>query len=120
MALSNMFREPRRELTETAIGLALFGCAVGADYLFARWLQYQAGYSTVDQVSKANIPWGQGMCIGVILACVCTIIAMVAHIVGESICDRLQDGGIRLRPLRRHEAERLRATTVRLRLPPLR
>lgn len=39
MALSNIFREPRREITESAIGLGIFAAAAWADYHFAVWLQ---------------------------------------------------------------------------------
>src|SRR5690242_17125076 len=38
MAISNTFREPRRELTETAIGLLVFGGLLYADYRVSHWL----------------------------------------------------------------------------------
>ncbi len=39
MALSNIVNEPRRELTETAVGLVIFGGLMCADYLGGCYLR---------------------------------------------------------------------------------
>ena len=45
MALSNMLREPRREIIETVVGFGAVVLALGLDYGFALWLE--------------DFPWGR-------------------------------------------------------------
>lgn len=99
MALGNLMREPRRELTESAVGLLIFGAVIAADYAFGMWLQSYAG---LDHNSRAEIPWPIGMMIGVIVAGLGFATLILTHALGEAICDKLQDNGIRLRPQRRY------------------
>jgi len=91
MSLSNIFREPRREITESAIGLAIFGLALWGDYELGVSYHEAAGGSV-----------GEGMLGGAILAAfviiATTIVAYTTHALGEWICNRVEDAGIHLRP----------------------
>lgn len=98
MALSNIFCEPRREITETIIGLAIVGSALGADYAFAVWAcAKDPGYSI-----------GENMLAGVVLFLILGAGMIVAgglvwavHALGEAVCNSLQIHGIHLRPRQR-------------------
>lgn len=98
MALSNIFREPRREITESVVGLALVGVFAWCDYRFACWLQ---DYTGLDSAGFHNIPWGFGMFVGVAGAIVIVFLVFATHALGEGICNSLQRGGIHLRPRNR-------------------
>lgn len=107
MTLSNIFREPRREITESAVGLAIFGVAIWADYEFAVWLQDYAGYYTgANNVTKAECPWPLGMMLGMMGTIALTlgtaIIMVASHALGDAVCNALQARGIHLRPKRRY------------------
>jgi hypothetical protein len=76
MALSNIFKEPRREITETVVGLAVAVPFATADcYLFG-----------------LNLGAFLGAMVGG---------AVFIHEAGESLCDYLQEAGIHLRPRQR-------------------
>lgn len=98
MALSNIFREPRREITESVIGLAAFGTFVLIDYQFGCWLENRVGYSPPGD---AVFPWFLGMLMGVGLLAFIFVVLMVTHTLGDTICDGLQGAGINLRPRQR-------------------
>ena len=96
MALSNIFREPRREITETVVGLVVLGVFPVADCIFA--------YSMEDQNHGfwAWIIAGLALLFAliVVLACI-TALALVIHAIGEVICNKLEARGVYLRPRRR-------------------
>ncbi len=95
MALSNILREPRREITESLIGLAVLGVPIGADVAFALWLQ------SVDEHLAFTYAMFLGLvtlAIGSLVVGVLTFIAFGVHAVGEAICDELEQHGIHLRP----------------------
>lgn len=94
MALSNIFREPRREIVETAVGFlvvsVLIGGFVWVDYYFAHWFWTIVG----DPSMPLFIAYGVGfLAIGV--AC---LGILIVHEVGDGICNSLQRRGIHLRP----------------------
>lgn len=43
MALSNILREPRREIIETLVGIAIFIIPVYLDYRFGLWFEKATG-----------------------------------------------------------------------------
>lgn len=96
MALSNIFREPRREIIETLVGLAVVGPVILADYGFGRWLQ------TLDE----TVPLVVGMLLGavviVLVVCGGGLLAVLTHALGEDICNALERHGHYLRPRRRY------------------
>ncbi len=99
MALSNIFKEPRREITESAVGvLAILSFLVG-DWFFALWLN-----TTQDQ--QGNVcPIPLGLLLGVLAAgivyCLGFMFVLGTHALGEAICNALERNGVRLRPVRR-------------------
>lgn len=105
MALSNIFNEPRREITETLVGVAVLIVPVVAfvylDYQFAVWF----ALATQDESGRGGAPIPVGMLLGILSGAIAIIIgigvAVLVHAVGESICDAMQRRGIHLRPVRR-------------------
>jgi hypothetical protein len=87
MALPNIFREPRREITESVVGLAVFGVFGWGDYHFAQWFQEVGGP-----------PWPIGIILGVAGAFIAFPILHFTHELGDAICNALEDRGIHLRP----------------------
>ena len=102
MALSNTLWEPRRELTETAIGLLAVTIAFGADYLFALWLS-RFYFGSMHHVfgNDGSTPLWLGMIEGVVLAVIIWLIVLLVHSLGEGICNTLQRNNIHLRPRQR-------------------
>lgn len=96
MALSNIVREPRREITESALGLGVFVIFLYADYHFAMWFRVV----TADP-GGGGCPWPLGMIIGVILMAFSVLILLVTHTMGEGICNFLAKHGRELRPKQR-------------------
>lgn len=97
MALSNIFREPQREITESLIGIALFGVAMAADYAFADWFVVAAGAPPPRFAGIAL-----GIVIGVFLTFAGIALLFITHFIGEAICNAIQRNGIHLRPRDRH------------------
>lgn len=98
MALSNIFREPRREIIETAVGMAIMAALIGGDYAFARWFETLCGYRSNGD---AEVPWLLGLIIGLGVALIAVLLAVLTHQIGEMMCDSLQSHGVCLRPRRR-------------------
>lgn len=103
MALSNILREPRREITESIVGVALVALVMWADYAFAIWLQ--DGTNAVT--NGAGVPWPAGMLIGAILAIVVPLLMVIllffTHALGDGVCNALQAAGVHLRPRQRRQ-----------------
>lgn len=101
MALSNIFREPRREITESVVGIAAAAIAVGivapGDYYFALWFEeITGGHKT------GGCPWELGMaffgpCAGLLILGA----ILATHGLGDAICNRLERVGLQLRPRNR-------------------
>lgn len=103
MALSNIFREPRREIIETGVGIAaiVVGLIVGspiivADYFAALWLNQITGGE------KGGCPWFLGVIlIPLIIFLATLLLSLLAggiHALGEAACAALDRCGIELRP----------------------
>ena len=91
MALSNILKEPRREITEQLVGtLVIFALPV-ADAIFARYAPWPSDYTFWD--------------LGIILAlgvAAMVIVADMIHAIGEATCNALEARGVHLRPRRRY------------------
>ena len=98
MALSNILKEPRREITEQLVGtLVIFALPV-ADAIFAHYAPRPSDYTFWDMM-------GTGLCLGIILAlgaAAVTIVAKIVHAIGEETCNALEAYGVHLRPRRRY------------------
>src|SRR5690349_5692998 len=96
MALSNIFREPRREIIETVVGIGALVPFGVVDYYFGRFLQE----STPD-----HPPLVAGMMLGILVipfaAFFLVVAAAVVHGIGEEVCGALQNRGVHLRPRNR-------------------
>lgn len=94
MALSNIFNEPRREITETAIG----ALAISSFLLVDFWLVWMGSSAT----SFPGYLAGMGI-VGVIMLLVGMFgigLFLFMHFIGEEACDYLEDRGVHLRPRR--------------------
>lgn len=94
MALSNIFREPRRELTETAVGVGVFSVLLWGDYHFAIWLNI----ITTDK--DGGLPVVAGLAVGVVVFFLSLLLIALIHFIGEGLCDFMADHGLELRPKR--------------------
>lgn len=103
MALSNIFREPQREITESLLGFVVVGTVLAGigllDYPLAVWFYDITG----GPDGGCPVPLGMIMAPILLIAVVLVSILalMVVHAVGEGICDSLEEHGIRLRPRNR-------------------
>lgn len=83
-----MLREPRREITESVVGIVVVGgllsLAIWADYAFAVWFEA----ATVGS-SRGPCPLPLGMIIGVILAAGAFGLLVLTHRAGDAICNAL-------------------------------
>lgn len=104
MALSNILKEPRREIVETAVGLvpvvAVLLLLFGVEYVNYSWAVSSTGahpeyelpvwftvfIMSVFEITALSVGW---------------LMITFIHLVGEEICDVLQRRGIHLRPRRR-------------------
>lgn len=102
MALSNIFREPRREITESVVGIVAVGTTIALafyiDNLFARWFASQMRHPDSGD-------WYFGMFIGFIGMIAALFIGsgllVITHEIGDSLCDALEAWGIQMRPRNR-------------------
>lgn len=95
MALSNIFREPRREITESVMGIAIFLALLWPDYRFALWFQDLTGGP------ERGVPVIMGLFAGATAGAACVALLFFTHFVGEEVCEWLDDRGLRLRPRNR-------------------
>lgn len=96
MALSNIFREPRRELIEQAFGIVPVAFLIGADLLVGRgiyWLLFNSG-RTADLI-------GSTVLIAPFAILVAVALFFFAHSLGEGICDAMARAGRDPRPKNR-------------------
>lgn len=100
MALSNMRREPRRELTESGLGILAFGAFVAADFMVCRAI-----------VPYYNVPyappwWVAIVALMILVGLLGPILFMgflyLTHEVGEVVCGWMADLGYDPRPRNRH------------------
>lgn len=101
MALSNIRREPRREITESILGILAVIVALGVDYFVSNW----AHVKSLRVIPTNPVPIGAGM----VLIPLClfvlfifgTILLYATHSIGESVCGWLSDIGMDPRPKQR-------------------
>ena len=99
MALSNMFREPRREITETLLGIAIVGAFLSVDYAFAAWFMTWAyPPNPVPRFLLLFFGMFAGPVIAGCLIAVCVAVVTSVHNIGEGCCDMLEKRNIYLRP----------------------
>lgn len=102
MALSNIFNEPRREITESAIGIAVFAAAVGVVVL--------PGYIIASHIKDSLMPFGMAWFLSSMFVVFCYVfllcILQLTHIWGDAACDALEGRGIQMRPLQRYRRRR--------------
>jgi len=94
MALSNIFREPRREITETVVGLLAFSLPMWAIFRLALWMRAADRPPILPLICYLVVAT-------VVVALFFTfggLILFLIHEAGEWICDGLQERGIHLRP----------------------
>ena len=100
MALSNIFREPRREITESVVGIVAVVPLGLADYVFGLWFRYLMGGPYDGPYLLLS------MLIGIFLSFICLVVGLVflgiTHAIGDGICNILQNRGIHLRPRQRY------------------
>lgn len=96
MALINIFNEPRREVTESAIGITVFIILAGLDYAFAIWFQH------LTKIIDIEYPIFVGLLFGIFVMLAIWASIHLTHLWGESICNLLAQRGIELRPKRRY------------------
>ena len=127
MALSNIFNEPRREITESLIGavVTVLPFAISARWLYVRWANsdtWLTGEVTDKGVRLINSPFDLEGCAGtcasvrtylnleVLAAALAGALAISAiiwiaiyftHWAGEEFCDWLANGGHDPRPKQR-------------------
>ena len=107
MALSNIFREPRREIIETLVGVGVIilgACLVFyPDYRFGLWFNAHCVSDSSGPHDVLGIGLGMFFGLGapILGFLVLTLIAVAIHAVGESLCDALDRRGLRLRPTQR-------------------
>jgi hypothetical protein len=101
MALSNMLKEPRREITETAVGLGLLAFLPVSDLIFALWLTHgdtdprHTLWTAMEMVALSGvIP----LCGLVIVLVVGYVALQLVHAIGEFACNVLELRGVHLRP----------------------
>lgn len=96
MALSNIFREPRREITEQLVGIAALAMFLYFDWHFAVWLK------TVSGGEQNGCPLVLGLACGAFAIALLIILWHLVHAFGESVCDFLKNRGLELRPKTRY------------------
>lgn len=102
MALSNMLKEPRRELTEQFVGFGFIALAVSLDYGTGRLLQHWFG-GTI----------GLDMAMGAVVLVLLWLGALLVHSLGEVICEILAERGAELRPARPEQSSQIEMEVAR-------
>lgn len=97
MTLLNIFREPRREIIEQAIGIVVGGSVLGGSFggaylVVTRWF----GATTGSDIFFGTAMFGMIALVGI------PGIFFLCHEVGEAVCGALARGGIDPRPKRRY------------------
>lgn len=96
MALSNIFKEPRREIIETMAGIVVAAIVIVPLCLFSCWFQSK---TFIGDVWPGRIT---GMLVGIVSIVLMSGIAIVIHSIGEGVCESLDKRGLRLRPRQRY------------------
>lgn len=98
MALTNMLREPKRELIEQGYGLIAVGCFVAVDFALAA-----AVARLVD--GTVHVPVSEFLCcafISLFVIAAAVVLLLIVHSVGEAICNAMARHGNDPRPRDRY------------------
>lgn len=104
MALSNIFNEPRREITETAVGITVVVGIVAVDYVLTKFVEKSVRSSPAD-TSVFIAMMGISLAIMIMVGAVIAIASIIIHAIGECVCNMLERRGINLRP--RHRSQQV-------------
>jgi hypothetical protein len=94
MALSNIFREPRREITEQVIGTISIILFVAADYGILEWLG--GWHHNYGLLVLSMLLIGCGMIL------IPVVVFGGCHVIGELVCAGLDAAGLDPRPRNRY------------------
>lgn len=101
MALSNIFREPRREITETIIGLMVL-----TPYIWVSQHLVTSCHQVPGPGGVGLTPWPVAYLLAYILVAAAIffliVIAIGIHGTGNFVCNQLEVMGLRLRPSKRY------------------
>jgi hypothetical protein len=99
MALSNIRKEPRREITESLVGILVLVAVIYGDYTFAAWA---VPVDSPDRAVFIPITMVVGL-IGLFVAgLILAGLLYLTHSIGEVVCDSLAERGLELRPKQRY------------------
>jgi len=101
MALSNIMREPRREITESVVGFIAFVGYIFVDYLVS---QAMDPYYVTTRYSP---PWGLTIVfvmlfVGIISPIVIFAAFYLTHAIGEMVCGWMKAANVDPRPRQRY------------------
>lgn len=106
MALSNIFREPRREITETVVGVCVGGPVIAGllwlDYWFAINVCGADSWSFTSREAPIPVAMIFGLLCGFITCLIAVGLAVAIHGLGDRVCNVLDQSGLRLRPKQRY------------------
>lgn len=97
MALTNIFNEPRREITETAVGIAVTSIPVALDYEVASWLM---------KTYPDDFIWFGALAAGAGIIIAGWVGLLIIHEIGDVACCLFEGIGVQMRPKRRAIWER--------------
>ncbi|HWY35705.1 MAG TPA: hypothetical protein VNX68_13755 [Nitrosopumilaceae archaeon] len=93
MALSNTFKEPRREIIETIVGLIIFIPFAIIDYKITWWLLMW---------DPGDYNFGGALVASTGLLCLVILLFVIIHAIGDVICTKLEQAGFQIRPRQRY------------------
>lgn len=101
MALKNIFNEPRREIVEQVVGMGAVLIGIAAFCLADNWI----AHALIEGDPYGNLGVGAARAISVVILMVgiiaVAVFTVLAHEIGDSICNAFQARGIHLRPRNR-------------------
>ena len=95
MALSNVLREPRRELIEQGLGVLVIAGFIGLDYFGALQI-----YRLIDGANSGDFAFA--LFLATLAIPIGFLSLLVIHLIGEIICDLMADRGYDPRPTNRY------------------
>lgn len=103
MALSNILREPRREITETLVGVSTLIIPVGISYPIALYFPWDKTDPTslIGRMAASILLEVVAAAVLVLGTLGITLLAIGLHTLGEIVCNELQFLGVHLRPRQR-------------------
>jgi hypothetical protein len=100
MALSNIRKEPQREITESLLGIVALAGVLWLDYLGSLWF-----YTYTGGDKYRGCPWEIGIFILPLTLALLFFLGMGilygTHALGEILCEALAARGLELRPKRK-------------------